>query len=121
MAIEEKIISYLEKAEERKRVRKIADSIDYSVGYTRQKCKELNDNNKILGAKTTPIPACDTGDEWFVLTGNRETLLDKIEKYTHRTKEEMEDKSTQELLDYTKEYVCERITSSGNKYWEFWA
>jgi len=120
MAIEDEIISYLEKADEHKRVREIAESIDYCANYTRQKCKELKENNSINGEKTTVIPACDTKDDWFVLTGDKELLLDKIEEYTNHTKDEMKDKSVDELLKYTKENVCERVTSTGKKYWEFW-
>lgn len=100
-------------------VNEIANGIDYSNGYTREKAKEMRQEGRINGAKTTRIPAVIIKGNYEVLTGDREYLLSLVEKYEPGKLGHAKSLSVSDLQDFIRDQIADSVVG-GPFRWEFW-
>jgi len=118
MTVKEDIKDFL-KSNGQSTANEIADGIDYSQGYTREKAKELVSDGDIEGAKTTRVPAVIIKGNYEVLTGNRDYLLGLVKRYAHGRLSHAKSLSTEDLQEFIREKVASDVVG-GPFRWEFW-
>jgi len=119
MTVEEDILEYLEQEGERRSVREIADAIGASYAYTRKIAIKLKKEGKLDGGKYTPIPACVIGGRLIVLTGNKDKLLEIVQRYSPHDFDSVKNYSVKRLQKFIQGNICEDIAIVGNA-WDFW-
>lgn len=118
MSIKDDIETYLAKNGQCT-VNELADGIDYSNGYTREKAKEMKESSRIDGAKTTRIPAVIIHGNYEVLTGDRDYLLTLVKRYAPSKHSRAKSKSVSDLQKLIREEIADDIVGGPHR-WEFW-
>jgi DNA-binding Lrp family transcriptional regulator len=118
--IEEHAIYRLYKNDGPMTVNDVASNTGYSHGYTRKRLKELLEEGKIGGEKTTSIVGCSVNGNLIVLTssysGMMETLRRDLPDLAKRAAENTSNVS--ELQDFIKGQA--ESTFIIGRRWEFW-
>jgi gamma-glutamyl:cysteine ligase YbdK (ATP-grasp superfamily) len=118
MSIKDDIREHL-KTNGRCTANEIARGIDYSHGYTRENAKEMISENEINGAKATRVPAVIINDNYEVLTGNRDYLLELVKRHAPSRHAHAKTLDIEELQKFVREQVADSVVG-GPFRWEFW-
>lgn len=118
MSIKDDIRTHLD-AHGRCTANEIAQGIDYSHGYTRENAKEMVSDDDINGAKATRVPAVIINDNYEVLTGNRDYLLELVKRHAPSSHAHAKTLDIEELQKFIREQVADSVVG-GPFRWEFW-
>ena len=121
MATLEPILKEYLRENGRSKVSEIADNIDYSTGWIRQKAKELaaDDGENVVGTKGKQVPAAIIDDNYEVLSGDRDYLLGLVKKYAPHLLPRAKSMNVRELQRLIRNQIADDIVG-GPKPWVFW-
>lgn len=97
----------------------IARGIDYSHGYTRENAKEMIDDDEINGAKASRVPAVIINDNYEVLTGNRDYLLELVKRHAPSRHAHAKTLDVEELQKLIRDQIADAVVGGPSR-WEFW-